>query len=300
MPKLKTYGVITEDELKQAKQAGRFLIAENVTCSYCHQPVSIDTDTRYLYCPQHYQLALSMYWYPDYPAVPMDAPRYKEMHFHLSQLARNQTLFDNTPRKDIATEKGCPFCERYLTPVDPSIEGQRDMSLLNQKMSCPECGVSFLIEVIAPTGRETDGLQLRFTPDATRLKDTPTQHTDVEHDAQPIANTPQEVADVSRADTEQETLHSHDDATADTENLPQSQPNAIETLIDEHPNRHTDIAGQIVAYLTDAENHTAGTAEMRTAIGCTTEGFNKARKKLIDAGQIRQRQRGVYQLIHHP
>ena len=100
-----------------------------------------------------------------------------------------------------------------------------------------------------------------------------------------------------RQGTEIENRPLPDDAIAtratDTENLPQV---TRDFQIPEHPNAHTDIAAQIVAYLTDASDHTAKTAEMRQAIGCTTEGFNKARKKLLKHGKIRTLARGVYAL----
>ena len=325
MPKLKTYGVITEEELNQAEREGTFLITDTVTCSYCDQPVRVDTNTQYLYCPQHHPLALSMYWYPGYPAVPYDAPRYKEMHFFLTQLERNRPLFDRQQPEYIAREKGCPFCDRYLTPVDATLEEQRDASLLNQRMSCSECGVSFLIEVIDVIGV----LQIRFTHDARSLrKDTEQTPNNVE------LQTRHEGAENGVSDNDVE--HSHDDATetetdekkqnlprSQTQNPPQNppvnplgnrpdsidasgafptqnQPHAIETIADEHPNAHTDIAGQIVEYLSDAENYTARTGEMRTAIGCVPEGFNKARIKLLKEGRIREVKRGVYQLIHQP
>lgn len=86
-----------------------------------------------------------------------------------------------------------------------------------------------------------------------------------------------------------------------TPNQPLNQPQAMsDDQSPEYPNAHIDIAGQIVAFLSDADDNTATTAEMRKAIGCTTEGFNKAVKKLIAQGQIRKVKRGVYQLIHHP
>lgn len=78
-------------------------------------------------------------------------------------------------------------------------------------------------------------------------------------------------------------------------NPPQHQPNAIDE-IPEHPNAHTDIAGQIVAYLTDAENHTATAGEMKAAFDCSPEGFNKAIKTL--AGRVERIKRGTYQLIN--
>ena len=335
MPKLKTYGVITEDELKQAQRLGKFRIAENVTCSYCDQPVTVDTDTQYLYCPQHYQLALTMYWYPGYPAVPMDAPRYKEMHFFLSQLERNLPLFDRTQPEYLAREKGCPFCDRYLTPVDPRSEGERDFSLLNQPMSCPECGVSFLISVSTRTLWNQAVLSLHFTlqdqdrqkifaaettqkPQGPVATDTqnPDRHTTLPqqttHQPQgPVATDTQNDA----PETDPDTIPADPVGDCDFSDLLPTPPNLDNTPPEqtqttpqtpvatptrpEHPNAHTDIAGQILAFLTDAPMNTAETAEMIKAIGCVPEGFNKARKKLISEGVIRQVRRGVYQLIHH-
>ena len=73
----------------------------------------------------------------------------------------------------------------------------------------------------------------------------------------------------------------------------------METQMPEPPNRHIDIQGQILAYLAGAPDNTAGTAEMRTAIGCSPQGFNVEKDKLIEHGQIRQIKRGLYQLINH-
>lgn len=82
-------------------------------------------------------------------------------------------------------------------------------------------------------------------------------------------------------------------------NIPPTQTNAIDFEIPEHPHPHTDIAGQILAFLKDAPNQTATTSEMRTAIGCTPGGFNKAVIKLQNAGRIRKVERGVYALRDH-
>lgn len=110
-------------------------------------------------------------------------------------------------------------------------------------------------------------------------------------------------------DTDKNGTHAQDATQNDTENRPmkqtvnqpQNQPNlthAFDNIPDENPNRHTDVKGQIVAYLTDAPENTAGTREMTTAIGCSPQGFKKAKDKLIEHGQIRQIKRGVYQLIN--
>ena len=84
------------------------------------------------------------------------------------------------------------------------------------------------------------------------------------------------------------------------QNQNESQPNAsdVDAESPENPNAHIDIAGQIVEYLTDAPMHTAGTAEMVKAIGCSRQGFNVEKEKLIEAGKIRKVTRGVYQLIN--
>ena len=324
MPKLKTYGVITEDEYRQAEQEGRFLIADTVTCSYCDQPVTVDTDTQYLYCPQHYQLALTMYWYPGYPAVPMDAPRYKEMHFFLSQLERNLPLFDRTQPEYLAREKGCPFCDRYLTPVDPRIEAQRDASLLNQSMFCPECGVSFLIEVIERPSIGKNVLRLRFRVDAKHLPqglDAQVRHqkasipSTAEDNSDGIATSDRVVTDALRTPSDRilsDPVRENQDVNQPP-NQPVNQPHAVDSQnpsdgratwhsaapVSENPNARKDIQGQIEAYLSDAEEHTAQTAEMIKAIGCSPQGFNVEKEKLIEAGKIRKVKRGVYQLINH-
>jgi len=84
-----------------------------------------------------------------------------------------------------------------------------------------------------------------------------------------------------------------------TPNQPINQPQARDSQIPLPPNAHTDIAGQIVEYLTDAPNHTATTAEMIAAFGCSPQGFNVEKEKLIEAGKISKLKRGVYQLINH-
>ena len=292
MPKLKTYGVITEDEYRQAEQDGRFLIADTVACKYCEKPVRVDTDPQYFYCPQHYQLALTMYWYPGYPAVPMDAPRYRQMDFLLSALERNQPLFDRRQPEYIAREKGCPFCDRYLTPVDPNIETQRDASLLNQKMFCSDCGVSFRIEVIDVIGV----LQIHFTPDAASVRHitaesehSQTQHTatgtdadnDVEHDSDGIATR----------------ILSDPVSENQNENQPLNQPHAFDSQSPEHHNAHRDVKGQVEAYLT--EHHIATTPKLLAVCNCSREALNQALHKLIHTQQIRKVKRGVYELINH-
>lgn len=83
------------------------------------------------------------------------------------------------------------------------------------------------------------------------------------------------------------------------DNQPPNQTHASDFETPEHPNAHKDIAGQIEAYLSDAPNNTATTAEMIKAIGCSPQGFNVEKEKLIEAGKIKKVKRGVYQLINH-
>ena len=320
MPKLQTQGVITEEELKQAERDGKFLIADNVTCSYCDQPVTVDTDPQYLYCPQHFQLALTMYWYPGYPAVPMDAPRYKEMHFFLAQLERNQPLFDRRQPEYLATEKGCPFCDRYMSAVDTRREGERDVSLLNQKMFCPDCGVSFLIEVVERPSIGQNVLRLRFRVDAKHLPQAIDAQvrkpqkasiaSTAEDNSDGIATSDRVVTDAVRTPSDRilsDPVRENQDVNQPLNqplNQPPNQPpnpsqtHASETETDELPNRHKDVEAQIVAFLTDAPQNTAETRQMIHACDCTPESFNQARKRLQKHGKIRKVKRGVYQLIN--
>ena len=272
MPKLKTYGVITEDEYKQ----GNFLIASNVTCSYCDQPVSVSENPEYLYCPQHYQLALSMVMYPGYPAIPRDTPRYKEMHFFFSQLARNLPLFDRQKPEYLVREKGCPFCDRYLLPVDPRRDGQIDTSLLNQTLFCPDCGVAFLIEVIAPTGRQDEGLQMHFTPDTDAH--TPQTHT---------ASQPQTTqTHTGNRDTE---THTHAKKNETTPAAP------VGSTTDTPPKKNApkDIEGQILALL-PKDGTAMRPKEILANINGNRKNMYEALKRLEKDGHIKNVERGWY------
>lgn len=220
------------------------------------------------------------------------------MHFFFSQLARNQPLFDHRQPEYIATEKGCPFCDRYLLPVDPRREGERDASLLNQKMFCADCGVSFLIEVIARTVDGKQRLKMRFTPDTEKLSTAEAEHSQRQHDTTKTVANDEKPQKLPRSQPPNHNENQPSDGRDIVHKVPPVRnASDVPAEIPEHPNRHTDIAGQIVEYLT--EHKTGKTAEMIAAFNCTTQGFNKARKKLIAQGQIRKVKRGVYQLIHH-
>lgn len=92
---------------------------------------------------------------------------------------------------------------------------------------------------------------------------------------------------------------STDNETPHTQNQPVNQPPAIDDQIpsDEHPNRHTDVKGQVLAHLT--EHHIATTPKLRDVCNCSPEALNQALQKLINAKQIRKVKRGVYELINH-
>ena len=176
MAKLKSYGIITPDELHSTEQAGRFVITNKLTCAYCPEPVTVK-DHEYLYCQQHHYLKMSVEAYPGYPAIPKEVPRYHEMHFSLSRLDQNRGTFDNETSKDIAREKGCPFCGRYM---DPPPADKRDFSVLNQRFFCPDCGVAFQIVVSAYVIGDQNLLALRFQPSEKHLQtEAAVEHTDV-------------------------------------------------------------------------------------------------------------------------
>ena len=281
MEKTQTPRILTQNEITR----GNFLIATNVTCSYCDQPVRVSENPEYLSCTQHHQLALSMYWYPGYPAVPIETPRYKEMHFFLSPLARNRPLFDSPQPKYIATEKGCPLCDLYITPLDANIEGQRDASLLNTPLFCPDCSLTFRIKVIPRPASEV--LQLRFQLDARHLPPTAQNITD-RIVSDPVRDT---------ADVENQRVNPPPNQPPNPSQTHASETET-QTQTDDPPNRHKDVEAQIVAFLTDAPQNTAETREMIDACDCTPESFNQARKRLLKHGRIRKIKRGVYQLIN--
>ena len=187
MSQLQNYGVITQEEYEQAEREGKFLITDDVVCSYCQAPIRVQNQEK-LYCQQHQQLALSMHWWPDYPGVPKEVPRYKQMHFHLSRIDPLRSLFSEERVTDLAANKGCPFCDRYMSAVDPLIE-ERQISLLNKRLFCPECGVCFRIVVEADEKTQT-ALALRFQPEASSLEvklppeDTPPPEDVIEADTQ--------------------------------------------------------------------------------------------------------------------
>ena len=159
MAKLQTHGVITRQEFQQAETEGTFIISPKVVCAYCRNTVTIH-DNQYLYCSRHQHLKLSVDVASDYPAVPQE-DHYREMHFSLSRLYRNQTSFDsNEQRKYVARGKGCPFCDKYMMPVDFAWGERFDASLLNQRVFCSDCGVDFHIKVV----EHKKGLEMRFMP----------------------------------------------------------------------------------------------------------------------------------------
>ena len=75
-----------------------------------------------------------------------------------------------------------------------------------------------------------------------------------------------------------------------------NQPKTTHTPIPDPPNAHIDVAGQILAYL--SEHQTGETQPMRKAIGCSPQGFKVAIDKLIKEGKLRRIKRGVYELIN--
>ena len=168
MAKLQTPGLITKEEYEKAQTEDRFLITENVVCSYCQEPVSY-RETYDLYqhktkrgfdCKRHRELILSMVAYPGYPSIPKDEPRYGQMHIFLSEV--NRTLYSDERIGYVAEDRGCPFCNRYL-----SIQGtdERDTSLLSNPLFCEDCEVAFLIEVIERQENGKKRLELRFQPE---------------------------------------------------------------------------------------------------------------------------------------
>lgn len=218
------------------------------------------------------------------------------------ELALRCPVCDAEIHHTTATNPQCLSCDapvsvyqhRHHTDTDDTrliyiqVKGQ-SLAVLRIVMHCLSCGDPLTEEETCTNTchvltyllleREKDTLYIKRSVNHSHVKREPTE-IDIRHTSQ-SPPTPR---------------------TTDTDDTPQNQqpnqPPAPDDLIFEHPNAHTDIAGQILASLTDALHHTATTKEMRAAIGCTTEGFNKARKKLLAEGKIRKVKRGVYALIN--
>ena len=270
MAKLKTPGIITPEEYQQAAAAGRFLICEDVRCSYCQSGVRRH-DQDDLYCHEHRQLRLWMDWYPGFPGIPKEAPRYNEMHFTLSKLVGNQLPFNERRTKPIAEAKGCPFCSRYMDAVDPLLAEKLDPSLLNQSLSCRDCDVAFRIHLTDAELAGENVLELRFQPEEQYLL------ASAETQTRPSADPPSVDSDARDAD--------------EVEAPPSSVSEAVRS------NAHKDVAGQILDYL--SENGDIGkTPKMKEALDCSPQSFKEAIDKLIAERRVRKVVRGVYELIH--
>ena len=176
MPKLKQYGVITPEEYEQTKREGKFLISDDVTCSYCESPVTLHETldpsrhqyTKYFHCEQHERLVLAMHLYPGSPALAKESPRYGQMDFHFSL---NEPYLSSTMRiGSVATQRGCPFCDRYMPLVRNRTDLQGTVCLLNRSFFCEDCGVSFRI-VVEQQETNQKVLALRFQPNTAYMED---------------------------------------------------------------------------------------------------------------------------------
>ena len=289
MAKLKTPGIITPEEYQQASAAGRFLICEDVRCSYCQSGVRRH-DQDDLYCHQHRQLRLWMDWYPGFPGIPKEAPRYNEMHFTLSKRVGNQLPFNAPTTKPIAEAKGCPFCSRYMDAVDPLLAEKLDPSLLNQSLSCRDCDVAFRIRLTDAELAGENVLELRFQPEAQYL--LASAENVLEMGVQPEETSLLESAVTqTHPDTRPQSVDSDTREADEVEAPPPSVSEAVRS------NAHTDIAEQILEYLR-SHGELGKTGLMIKAIGCSRQGFKEAIDKLIVERRVRKIVRGVFELIH--
>ena len=146
MAKLKTPEVITPEEYQQAELAGTLTIAKEIVCSYCQDPVEIQ-DPLQFHCQRHGWLELRMYDNPGYPAVVNEY--YGTMMFYFDVI-REIPL--EAHRRLLAQYKGCPFCNRNLSPKE------RNVDIAQQSLFCEQCRVSFRIGVIEQ--------RMRFQPES--------------------------------------------------------------------------------------------------------------------------------------
>ena len=48
MTQLQNYGVITQEEYEQAEREGKFLITDDVVCSYCQAPIRVQNQENFI------------------------------------------------------------------------------------------------------------------------------------------------------------------------------------------------------------------------------------------------------------
>lgn len=188
---IKTRGVITIEEYKQAEAEAKFTIAKTIHCCYCQETVKINprTNETLLICPQHGTMRLEVE-NTEYRATSISQPTRGTMSFYLHRL--NGRLFDEEATL-LAENKGCPFCQWNLQPGITHIgEIRLKNQLLNDPLYCHGCDISFL--VIARQGA------LRFQPKAKHLQnalETKQYQTHLEDDWYQTDNAP----DTNTADT---------------------------------------------------------------------------------------------------
>ena len=133
--RLKTPGIITEEEYRQAELVGRFTLTDEVDCSYCLAPMKIHTDPLECHCPEHGRLELRMF-------SNQGNQNYGTMRFYFEKV--NTAVFDKEQRLgDLAKYKGCPFCNRNLR----GRANQENQPIVEQRLYCDQCQVDFQIQV---------------------------------------------------------------------------------------------------------------------------------------------------------
>lgn len=295
MEGLQTQGIITAEEYQRADRAGRFTITDAIFCSYCQAPVEV-RDPLQFHCGAHGRLQLRMYSNPGYPMLENET--HGTMMFHFSTRPPSSVDTDGIQTHPIAEYKGCPFCNRNLSPAPERnssrivllrYDNQRPNDLMEKRLSCDVCLVDFRIQLITHQSHLMTQHQLRLEPEPGHL-DFAVSHValathSLVSDAQQQTDTDrQEHTEVP--DTQQQT-------DADTQEHIETS-DAQHLLPSRHASQHTGVKGQIWDYFIEQDITVAKTEDLLKAIGCSRVSLNNALGKLIDDGKIRRIQKGYY------
>lgn len=284
MKKLKSPGIITAAEYIRAERTDRLTLTDKIFCSYCQAPVEV-RDPLEFHCGLHGRLELRMYSNPGYPAVPKETHGTMCFHFNVHPSSSFETEGLQTHR--IAEYKGCPFCNRNLEK-EPDNRGvfllrshdKRPDDLIEKKLTCPECHIDFCIEILTYQSYQHTRRLLRLKPEDGHLDFNLNALRGIPKHSEPPAGT-REVA------SENDTRNSESEAGVENTDT--------QLFTSQHASQHKDVKGQIRAYFKETGVSVAKTGELLQAIGCSRVSLNTALQKLIEAGEIRQIQKGYYE-----
>ena len=279
MVRIKTPGIITFSEYRQAKIASQFTIAEAIVCCYCQEPVEINRcgNENLLDCEQHGTMRLEVSDYTFY------------LHrINGRLLDKNYSPFEV---HNLVEHQGCPFCRGCLKMGDThTYETHPENQVFRYPLDCSQCEISFYVV-------DHHGV-LRFQPKPEHF------HPDFQHNIE----SPNDIETTSPQGHPEDVWHQtyapEETKTADTVKVSETTPtesaqpainvvdNDSETKAEDPANKRKYVRKQILRVL-----HINGIPMRRSEIQANANGnVVKPLRKLVKDGLVIQPKRGYYSL----